>query len=81
MGTHRVSRHGNLGLSIGGTPISIRLDPPLRGTTVSVLLSAMTVTIFDARGYQIRTLVLEPGKRYYSNGRPRGAPRKPNRPH
>jgi transposase InsO family protein len=62
---------------------TVRMDPEHHGTTVSVMVTDQTITIFDARGHHIRTVHLEPGKRYYSNGRPRGGwgrrPR-PNRP-
>jgi transposase InsO family protein len=78
--THKVSSNGNLGLSIDHTAVSIRLDPEHHGARVSVLISSHTVTIFDAGGHQIRTVVLEPGRRYYSNGRPRGRPGHRNRP-
>lgn len=42
-------------------------------TDVAVLDSGHSLSIFTTTGGElIRTVVLEPGKRYYSNGRPRG---------
>jgi putative transposase len=42
-------------------------------TDVAVLASGHSLSIFTTTGGElIRTVVLEPGKRYYSNGRPRG---------
>lgn len=47
------------------------------GITVAVLASGHTLNIFDTNGGTfIRSVVLEPGKLYYGNGRPRGRPRK-----
>jgi putative transposase len=42
-------------------------------TEVAVLASGHSLSIFTTGGDLIRTVVLEPGKTYYSNGRPRGA--------
>jgi transposase InsO family protein len=70
--THKVDTGGGLGLRAGRTRVTVHMNPEHYGTTVNVLITDQTITIFDARGNHIRTIHLEPGKRYYSNGRPRG---------
>ena len=40
-------------------------------TTVTAIITDATVTVFDHHGNLIRTVTLEPGKTYYSNGRPK----------
>ena len=79
----KVDAGGGLILRPGGFRINVHMDPEHHGATVTVMTTEQTITIFDAGGHHIRTVHLEPGKQYYSNGRPRGGwgrrPR-PNRP-
>ncbi len=69
----KVARNGNLLVH----KISIYLERPHYGAQVTVLSTEQTITIFDARGTHIRTVHLEPGKRYYGNGKRRGARPRP----
>lgn len=64
----RVAANGKISIR----HIAIQLGFEHRHSTVTAVLHGDTVTIFDARGAHIRTLSLEPGRTYYSNGRPRG---------
>lgn len=60
---------------------AIMLGPDHIGARFVVLTSGHTLNIFSTTdGAHIRTVILEPGKNYYGNGRPRGRPRKHNRP-
>ena len=59
---------------------AIQLGREHQHTTVTIILSGNSLTVFDARGTHIRSLILEPNVTYYSNGRPRGRPPKTNRP-
>lgn len=43
-----------------------------RGQRVIAIHAGNVISIFDADGTQIRTIHLEPGRRYYGNGQPRG---------
>lgn len=64
----KVSTNGNL--CVGD--ITIRMGVEYTGQPVTVLTSAAHITVFDRpSGKVIRTVIVEPGKRYYSNGRPR----------
>jgi transposase InsO family protein len=72
----RISTNGNLRVDA----MTIRIDPEHAGRSVAVLQSPDTLTIFDDQGVHFRTVHLEPGKRYYSNGRPRGRRPKAKRP-
>lgn len=74
----KVPFNGNI--IVGKTRASIYLDAPHHGTTVTVMATEQTITIFDAAGHHIKTITLEPGKRYYGNGR-RGGRRPKNSPH
>ena len=71
---HRtVNTHGKIWLR----DRCIMIGAPHAGATLAVLTIGHTLTIFDTNGGTfIRTVVLEPGKLYYGNGRPRGRPRK-----
>lgn len=51
---------------------AIQLGYEHRHSTVTIVLTGDNAAIFDARGHHIRSLNLEPGRSYYSNGRPRG---------
>ncbi len=52
--------------------VAIQLGYEHSGSTVTVVLNGDSVAIFDPRGTHIRSVALEPGRTYYSNGRPRG---------
>jgi putative transposase len=52
--------------------VAIQLGYEHRSTTVTVVLTGDHVAIFDPAGTLIRSLTLEPGRTYFSNGRPRG---------
>lgn len=67
-GTRRVATNGKISIRHA----AIQLGYEHAGSTVTVILSGDNVTIFDRRGHHIRSLNLEPGRSYYSNGRPRG---------
>jgi putative transposase len=69
---HKVDSGGGLSVQAAGTKITIHMNPEHYSTTVSAIITDQTITIFDAAGHHTRTVNLEPGKRYYSNGRPRG---------
>ena len=62
----KVPFNGNI--IVGKARVSIYLDARYHSTTVMVLATDQTVTIFDAKGVLIKTIQLEPGKRYYGNG-------------
>lgn len=67
-GPRKVSTNGNLCVD----KITIRMGVEYRNLPVTVLSTGHTISIFDGHTNKIiRTVVLEPGKRYYSNGRPR----------
>lgn len=74
----KVSTNGNL---IVGT-ITIRMGVEHSNQPVTVLTSGHHISVFDGpTGKIIRTVTVEPGKRYYSNGRPRSYRSNPKRPH
>jgi putative transposase len=79
----KVDAGGGLILRPGGFRIDVHMNPEHHGSTVTVMTTEQTITIFDTGGHHIRTVHLEPGRTYYGNGRPRGGwgrrPR-PNRP-
>jgi putative transposase len=66
------SRHVAANGNISVRKHTIQLGWEHAGTQVTVVSSDATVNVFDRRGNHIRTVVLEPGKTYYGNGRPRG---------
>lgn len=74
--TRRVGTTGQI--SIKGAYVNLGMAHT--ATQVAVLLTENTASIFDHQGTHIRSLTLVPGQRYYSNGRPRGAPSH-KRPH
>lgn len=76
--TRKVAFNGNI--IVGKTRVSIYLDAVYHSTTVTVMATEHTVTIFDAAGHHIKSVELQPGKRYYGNGR-RGGRRPKNSPH
>ena len=67
-GQRRVGANGKISVR----RVAIQLGYEHRYSTVTVVFAAETVSIFDRRGTHIRSLILEPGRTYYSNGRPRG---------
>ena len=70
----KVSTNGNL--CVGD--ITIRMGVEYTNQPVTVLTSGAHITVFDRpSGKIIRTVIVEPGKRYYSNGRPRSYRRSP----
>jgi transposase InsO family protein len=71
--TRRVARNGKISVN----DIAIQLGCEHAGTQVTVITSTSSLNIFGADGLHIRSLVLIPGKTYYSNGRPRGGRRPP----
>jgi transposase InsO family protein len=71
--TRRVARNGKISVK----DIAIQLGSEHAGTRVTVITSNSSLNIFGADGLHIRSLVLIPGKTYYSNGRPRGRRRPP----
>lgn len=72
----RVAANGN----VDSLRITIHLDPEHTDTTVTVVHAGHVVSVFDQHGTHIRTVHLEPGRRYYGNGRPRGPRPKPKCP-
>jgi putative transposase len=70
----RVAANGNISVS----KRTIQLGWEHAKTQVTVLHTEATVNIFDRHGHHIRTVILEPGKTYYGNGRPKGG-RHPSR--
>ena len=77
MKLRKVASNGNL--IIGKDRVSIYLDARYHGTTVAVLATNHTITVFDSTGHHIKNIELEPGRRYYGNGR-RGGRRTNNSP-
>ena len=47
------------------------------GSQVLVVIERRTVSVLDAHGTHLRTVELEPDRRYYPTGRPRGGPPRP----
>lgn len=70
----RVAANGNISVRHH----TIQLGWEHAKTQVTVMLTGATVNIFDNHGHHIRSVVLEPGKTYYGNGRPKGG-RHPSR--
>jgi putative transposase len=67
-GRRRVAHNGKITVR----HVAIQLGYEHRDSTVTVVLTGDNVAIFDRRGHHIRSVNLEPGRTYYSNGRPRG---------
>lgn len=65
---HTVQTNGKVSVR----SIDIQLGHEHAGTQVTAVITGQNVSIFDAHGSHIRSLTLQPGKTYYSNGRPRG---------
>ena len=73
----KVPNQGSLVISASPHRFTVYLGAEHNGTTVTAMVTDLTATIFDAAGHHIRTIQLEPGRRSYGNGRPRG--RRPRR--
>jgi putative transposase len=65
----KASSNSNLCMSVAGTTISIRLGQQHASTTVLAIITGDTISIFDRQGTQIRTITIEPDRRYYGLGR------------
>lgn len=64
----RVATNGKISIR----QVAIQLGYEHRHSTVTVIITGDNLAIFDRHGHHIRSLNLEPGRTYYSNGRPRG---------
>jgi putative transposase len=74
---YKVATNGNLSVRRD----LIQLGLKNKNTEVTVITSGQTITVFDTHGAHLRTVVLEPGKRYYGNGlKSPGGPRRPKCP-
>jgi putative transposase len=74
---YKVAANGNLSIRRH----IIQLGLSAKSTEVTVIATGHTITVFDPHGAHLRTVVLEPGKRYYGNGlKSPGRPRRPKRP-
>lgn len=52
--------------------VTINVDQPRRGQTVTAIRAGEVIHLFDKHGTAIRTIQLEPGRTFYGNGNPRG---------
>jgi transposase InsO family protein len=76
----RVS-HGNVSLRIGGQLHHIGLGRHLHGTPIIMLIDDLDVRVIHATtGEIIRTLTIDPNRRYHGSGAPIGGPRRPYGP-
>ena len=76
---HDKVSHGNVTLRIAGQLHHIGLGRQLHGTRVIMLINDLDVRVIHATsGEIIRTLTIDPTRRYHGTGAPPG-PRKPNR--
>jgi transposase InsO family protein len=66
--TYKVCTNGNLRVA----RVTIQLGWENAATKVTVVRGGEHVDVFDHRGNHIRSVHLQPGQTYYSNGRPRG---------
>jgi hypothetical protein len=61
---------------------SILLPRPLDGTRVTLLIDHLDVRVIHATtGEIIRTLTIDPERRYHGTGKPPGGPKRPYGPH
>ena len=67
-GQRRVSPTG----TIAAWNAVINVGYALRGTTVTAIRAGTIISIFDDRGTQIRSVQLQPGRRFYGNDQSRG---------
>jgi putative transposase len=70
--TYKVCTNGNLRVA----PVTIQLGWENAATSVTVVRGGDHIDVFDPRGTHIRSVHLQPGQTYYSNGRPRGGRRR-----
>lgn len=82
---HRVRHdkvsHGNVTLRIDGQLHHIGLGRHLHGTPIIMLIADLDVRIIHATtGEIIRTLTIDPNRRYHGTGRPPGGARRPYGP-
>jgi len=68
VGRRRVSPTG----TIGAWNAIINVGYALRGKTVTAIRAGTVISIFDDRGTQIRSVQLQPDRRFYGNDQPRG---------
>ena len=75
----RVS-HGNITLRVGGVLHHIGLGRHLHGTRILMLIDDLEVRVIHATtGEIIRTLTIDPNRRYHGTGRPPGGPTGPRK--
>jgi transposase InsO family protein len=76
----RVS-HGNISLRVGGVLHHIGVGRHLHGTPILMLIDDLDVRIIHATtGEIIRTLTIDPNRRYHGTGAPPGGPKRPYGP-
>ena len=76
----RVS-HGNVSLRVAGQLHHIGLGRHLHGTPVIMLIDDLDVRVIHANtGEIIRTLTIDPSRRYHGTGAPIGGPKRPYGP-
>jgi transposase InsO family protein len=72
---------GNITLRISGTLHHIGIGRPHNGTRVLMLIDDLDIRIIHATtGQLIRTLTIDPQRRYHGTGKPAGGPRRPYGP-
>ena len=72
---------GNVSLRVNGHLHHIGLGRTLDGTPVIMLIDHLDVRVVHAAtGEIIRTLTIDPNRRYHGTGRPPGAPKRPRKP-
>jgi hypothetical protein len=81
---HRVRRdkvsHGNVSLRVGGQLHHIGLGRHLHGTPIIMLIADLDVRVIHAvTGEIIRTLTIDPTRRYHGTGKPIGGPKRPRK--
>ncbi len=75
----RVS-HGNVSLRVGGQLHHIGLGRHLHGTPILMLIDDLEIRVIHATtGEIIRTLTIDPNRRYHGTGRPQGGPTGPRK--
>jgi transposase InsO family protein len=75
----RVS-HGNISLRVGGVLHHIGVGRHLHGTRILMLIDDLEVRVIHATtGEIIRTLTIDPNRRYHGTGRPPGGPTGPRK--
>jgi transposase InsO family protein len=82
---HRVRRdrvsHGNISLRVDGVLHHIGVGRHLHGTPIIMLIDDLDVRVIHATtGEIIRTLTIDPNRRYHGTGAPVGGPRRPYGP-